>query len=250
MVEYEDCLSNNCVLRTNLAYKYLRAQAESKLHERNGYGKVFHTGFFKNHANPIYMIWTMNADGSQTHRFVDESCREYREMVRKLGDAVPSQPSFERLDFNPEMIVEPVFSHIIGERHYRMPQHLFEMLRNNPELPAELIHSTDEQLAVSFYNYLSQLLLGSIASTIKRIKNGTDKPVSYWHKVTNKMCWLIPLRLGITEKVDLALVLEPSTLNNTDVYSGRTILSLKEAFKSARVVEQVTAEWLKDAWRD
>lgn len=64
------------------------------------------------------------------------------------------------------------------------------------------------------------------------------------------MGWMIPLRLGITEKVDLALVLEPSTLNNIVVYSRRTILSLKEAFKSASVVEQVPALWLKDAWRE
>ena len=124
------------------------------------------------------------------------------------------------------------------------------MIRNNPELPVEQKYASNEQLAEKYYNYFSQLLLGSIASTLKRIKNGTDKPVRYWHKTTNKMCWLIPLRMGITEKVDIALVLEPSILNNVDVYIGRTILPLKEAFKSARVVEQVTAEWLKEAWRE
>ncbi|MDE5791795.1 MAG: DUF3825 domain-containing protein [Muribaculaceae bacterium] len=248
MVEYEECLSNDCVLRTNLAYKYHRAQAQGVLEERNNFGQVFHTGFFKNYANPIYMIWTMHADGLQTHRFVDESCREYRDMVRKLGNAVPIQPSFELLDFNTETTVEPDFGHIILERNYRIPESLFAMIRNYPELPVEQRYASNNQLAEKYYNYFSQLLLGT--STLKRIKNGTDKPVRYWHKTTNKMCWLIPLRMGITEKVDIALVLEPSTLNNVDVYIGRTILPLKEAFKSARVVEQVTAEWLKDAWRD
>lgn len=64
------------------------------------------------------------------------------------------------------------------------------------------------------------------------------------------MCWLIPLRLGLTEKVNLTLIAEPTILNEVPVYRAHTILPLKEAFKCARLLGHVKAEWLKDAWKD
>ena len=154
------------------------------------------------------------------------------------------------MTFNPDLGIVAEHGHIIKERYYRIPNNVFDMLRNSPELPEELKEKDNEVLAIKCYNYLRRHLTGCIADTKERLINESDEAVRYWHKASNKMCWLIPLRFGIGEQVDLALVLDHQIINGKEIYQGCTILPVKEAFKAARVVGKVMADWLKDSWRE
>lgn len=250
MMEYDECFLDDCVLRTRLIYMYHKAKVDGTLVSRPGFGEVFHTGLFKNKTDAIYFILTKYEDGTQTHLFLAESSTEFREMRRTLGNKIPEMPSFRRIEYKKDQNIVMDYGHIIKERYYRFPIYVFQMLRMYPDLTKDLRESSEDELALHCYNYFKRRLDGCLADTYDRLKKDADEPVPYWHRVSNQMCWLIPLRLGASENVDLALVLEPTIINGKEVYRGCTILPLKEAFKAARVVGKVSADWLKDAWME
>lgn len=192
----------------------------------------------------------MTKNGNPVKLFLRRSGREAREMIRLFGNKKPELVEFQLSQYNPELPIETEFGHILDERADRIPEEIIDMIRNSPSLPSDLKTTDKATLVRNCRNFLRRLLAGCIEDARKRLANRNDEPVEFWYKTTDKMCWLIPLRLGITEDVNLALVLEPSILNDTSIYRAHTILNLKEAFKCARLLGPVRSEWLRDAWKD
>ena len=116
------------------------------------------------------------------------------------------------------------------------------MLRHSSGLSEEYQNADKEDIVRASRNFLRRLLIGCIQDTQTRLENRQDEAVQFWFRRDDRMCWLIPLRLGVTEEVNLALVLEPSQLNGVPVYRAHTVLALKEAFKCARLLGPVRAE--------
>lgn len=245
----KDGLEYPCGCRNHIIYTYHKASAEGKVLEA-GDMRLFHTGFFHNNTDDVYLLWGYANNGNPVKLFLRKSVREAREMRRLFENKVPELVEFQLSQFNPELPIETEFGHILDERADRIPEEIIDMIRHNQSLPSEYKTADKSALVRKCRNFLRRLLTGCIEDARKRLANRSDEPVEFWYKTNDKMCWLIPLRLGITEDVNLALVLEPSSLNDTPVYRAHTILNLKEAFKCARLLGPVRAEWLCDAWKD
>lgn len=245
----KDGLEDYCVFCNFLRYTYHKAIAEGKMLEADNM-RLFHTGLFHNNTDDVYLLWGYDNNGNPLKLFLRKSVREARKVRRLFENKVPELVEFPIIQFNSELPIETEFGHILDERADRIPAEIIAMIRNNPSLPSDFTTADRTDIVRKYRNFLRRLLTGCIEDARKRLANRSDEPVEFWYKTTNKMCWLIPLSFGITEDVNLALVLEPSHLNDTTIYRAHTILALKEAFKCARLLGPVRAEWLRDAWKD
>lgn len=244
-----DGMEDYCVYCNYLRYTYHRACAEGKVLE---YGNLsmFHTGWFHNQTDDVYMLWGFDREGRVQIYFMRRSGRDVRDMIRLFGNRVPQLVEYPILQFTPQLTIVPEFGHIIDEHADRIPEEIMEMLRLNPDIMESDRELTKEAIVRHGRNFLRRLITGAIMDARDRLIHRQDEAVLFWNKRTNKMCWLIPLRLGLTEKVNLTLILDESTLNGVHVYRAFTILPLREAFKCARLLGPVRAEWLREAWRE
>lgn len=242
-----DGLEDFCVFSNYIIYMYYKAEVENKVLIRDNV-RLFHLGWFHENTDDVYMLFGYDNDNRPILNFLRRSGRDSRDMIRLFGNQTPEMVHFEVPQFNVSLQIEPEFGHIFDERLDRIPDEIIDMLRRSPSLPTQFRDCGREVIARYCRNFLRRLLTGCIEDTRERLSNRQDEAVPFWFKRTNKMCWLIPLRLGVTEDVNLTLVLEESTLNGAPVYRAHTILALKEAFKCARLLGPVRAEWLRDAW--
>ncbi len=88
--------------------------------------------------------------------------------------------------------------------------------------------------------------MGAVELVATKLRNGTVEAAPFWFMTTDRMCWLVPLELGIDGKASIALVLDLAELNGQKVYRAYTVLGLEDAYRSARLVDRVTAKWLAD----
>lgn len=181
------------------------------------------------------------------HLFINRYCVHGRDLMKSLSNQLPMAPSFEIEQFDCNRQIVPEFGHFLWDHPERIPNHLVRMARCL--LKEDGNSMTDAVVISSCKQFFMNLLTGCIETARQRLINGEDEPVPFWFRRTDKICWLIPVRTGITTTPDLALVLVPTVINDIESYHAVTVLTLKDAFKSARVVKRVTAEWLRNAWK-
>lgn len=244
-----DGMEDYCVFCNFLRYTYYKAEKEGKVLE-HGNLRMFHTGWFHDNTDDVYMLWGYDEEGKVQVYFIRRSGKDARDFIRLFGKRVPILVEFPILQFETNLHIEPEYGHIIDEHVDRIPEETIEMIRHSIGLQDNVEERSTQEIVRLGRNFLRRLLDGCITDTRKRLANRSDEAVLFWNRTTNKMCWLIPLRLGITEKVNLTLVVEPSVLNGEPTYRAHTILPLREAFKCARLLGPVKAEWLKDVWKD
>lgn len=249
MCDLSDGLEDPCVLYNVIRFTGHKAEAEGKVLLYNNM-RMFHTGLFYNNTDEVFLLWGYNNSGQPLKFFMRRSCKEAREAILRFGNRVPELVQFPSMQFDSALRIEPEFGHIFDERTARIPDEIIEMLRHSSGLSEEYQVADKEDIVRASRNFLRRLLIGCIQDTQTRLENRQDEAVQFWFRRDDKMCWLIPLRLGVTEEVNLALVLEPSQLNGVPVYRAHTVLALKEAFKCARLLGPVRAEWLRDVWRE
>lgn len=182
--------------------------------------------------------------------FLRRSGKDARIFIGYFGNRVPELVHYPTIQFDTSLHIETEFGHIIDEQADRIPEEIIDMLRFNPELRNCAVDLGKEGLVRHGRNFLRRLLTGCIMDARSRLANRRDEAVLFWNKRTDKMCWLVPLRLGLTENVNLTLIVEPSMLNDKPVYRAHTILPLREALKCARLLGPVRSEWLRDAWKN
>lgn len=242
-----DEMRDFCIFSNYLRYTYHKAIADGKvlMHENV---RMFHTGWFHNDTDPVYMIWgcVSNSPVCNLLRRSSSAGREYRLL---FDNRVPEIVTFQTPEFHADWDVEPEFGHIFDDRSERLPGEIIEMLRSFSLPDGDFAGRSNEGIVIIYRNFLRRLLMGCIDDTRRRIQNRLEEAVPFWFKRNNKMCWLLPLRMGIAEDVNLVAVLEPTTLNGKDTYIAPTVLGLKEAYKCARVLGPVRAGWLSEAWR-
>lgn len=243
----KDGLEDFCVFCNVLRYTYHKANTEGKVLALDDL-RLVHTGWFYENVDPIFILWGYDPENNPWISLERRSTSGSRGLIRLFGDMVPELISFPRTEFNMEWNIETEFGHILDERGERIPDDIIDLLRNYSTAINPRILSKNEVIEER-KNFLRILLLGCIEDTRHRLRNRTEEAVQFWDRRRDKMCWLIPLRMGIDDRVNLALVLEPSELNNTPVYRAHTILGLKDAFKCARLLGPVRADWLKEAWK-
>lgn len=235
-------LDDYCVFSNYIRYTRHKATAEGKVLS-SGKVEFFHTGLFNSNNDSIYCVWGYT-DNTPFIFFILRSSHDGKGFMRTFGNQTPQMVCYETSTFDPNLHIEPEFGHILDERYHRFPQDLLQFLRQSSLIAGDSEALTDAEVIGRCKNFLRLLLMGSIQDTISNLKNHIDEAVPFWNKKTDKICWLIPLRLGVDYEPDLALVLEPSIINGEDAYHAHTVLTLKDAYKCARLLGCVKAEWL------
>lgn len=241
-------MQDSCIIYMYLKYMYYKAKSEDKVLEHCG-SSMFHTGWFYESTDPIYCLWGRVNNEKTAFNFIRRSGRDGRHFLNIFNNNVPEKITFPRIEFNPDLSIEPEFGHIFGDRFNRIPVVVKKMIcaARNISFNDDNIPS-DETILRENHNYLYRLLFGCLEETRLRIRNATDEAVPFWNKKNNSMSWLFPLRMGVSDEVNLVAILEPTTLNGKDIYRAHTVIGLKEAYTNARLLGPVTAEWLRDAW--
>lgn len=234
------------IIKMYLKYSYHKAISEGKV-LAHGSARMFHTGWFFNGTDPIYCIWG-TVSKAYALKFFRRSGPDGRSYRRMFNNQEPEPLIFPRMEFNPDLNIELEFDHIAVDRFNRIPNVVKKMMCAALEIPYH--DNMDEDAAISAENnsFLYRLLLGCLEETRLRIRNNTEEAVPFWNKRYAQMSWLFPLRMDVTNEVNLVAILEPTTLNGREIYRAHTVLGLKEAYINARILGPVTAEWLKDAW--
>lgn len=235
------------IIKRYLKYTYHKANSDDKVLV-HGEERMLHTGWFYNGTDPIYCVWGTGTNGLNAFKFIRHGERDGRALRSKFNNQVPEQLSFPRMQFNPDLSIESEFGHIFGDRINRIPDVVKRMIYAASEIPFDDSISTDSVISDEYHNYLCRILLGCLEETRLRIRNNTEVAVPFWNMRRETINWLFPLRMGVSNEVNLVAILEPTTLNGSEIYRAYTVLGLKDAYINARVLGPVTAEWLKDAW--
>lgn len=240
------------VLRQYLLYTFRRLEREKKIvHKADAY--VWHSGLFRREIDAcIFYIAKNDATGEYRFNWAMRNAANGREIVTRIGNVELQKASFQYEAFDPkrEIIVEN--GHIVQERHYRFPSEIIRFVRDTLP-PVESLSLSDAEVVERHEGFFFRLVAGAIEEAKSRIGCGSISPVPYWNMRTDKICWLIPLRLGLDDEEHVALVLEPITIHRLpdddgfQAYRAHTILSLRHAFFDARLLGEVTARWLDRA---
>lgn len=230
--------------KTILINRMERLKAEDKMIKR-GALMVCHSGFYsKNGMYPILLVAKREGSGNLKVDFYNRQDKDGRALVNKIGNLEPEPPSFSEDPFESSLDIIPEYGHILEERHERLPEVLIDNLRFLPDHNSEILQLSDKQIIEKYGNYFLRQLMGSIKFTSILLKNKTMTPAPMWYKRTNKMCWTVPLFLGINDKPDVALVLEKTITNERSFYKAHTIIPLEKAYLNARLIGKVTQDWL------
>ncbi|MDE6556224.1 MAG: DUF3825 domain-containing protein [Duncaniella sp.] len=232
-------------LRQILCYRLLRLEKEGKIIRPNKQF-VCHTGLYTNDGvDPVYLLAVGKA-GCLDVRTVERCEKDGRKMISILGNVEPQPVSFPRVHFDNTLEIVAEYGHILDDHPERLPNCLLEMVTRHPDYPVSSSVTDAVDIVSKYRSYLLRQLMGAVELVATKLRNGTVEAAPFWFMTTDRMCWLVPLELGIDGKASIALVLDLAELNGQKVYRAYTVLGLEDAYRSARLVDRVTAKWLAD----
>lgn len=227
-----------------LRYNFFKLKYENKILE-DGDQLLWNIGLLDKNFDVIWCIGEKTPSGKAKIKklFSSTSSCAAKSIIRFKGAPQPFDFSKDSLlPFNTNLNMKFNFSHILGERSFRIPVSLQRLLGVDWTCDNWSV-KTDE--IEKYSPFVRKIFIGSVQETIKKIDSNPQIPLKYWYKETNTLCWLIPVDLGVENEEPLALVMEQCGEGDQIYYLGRTILEQTEAYKGARLVQKVNSEWLK-----
>ena len=241
-----DDLSNPSRLRQIILYRMYRLDREGKIFRARNY-LACNPGLLTNEGiDPLYLQAVESPQGLVV-KLIDRGSEEGRKMVRRLGNIELKSVWFPPAFYDKSLDINPEYSHILDDHPERLPGCLLEMVTRHPDYPPAMpsIGAEDEVLR-RYRSYLIRQLMGAVELAKTKLRNGVVEPAPFWFKTSDKMCWLVPLELGIGNNPSVALVLDMSECNGEPIYRAHTVLTIEDAYRSARLVGEVRAQWLAD----
>jgi hypothetical protein len=231
---------NSDLLRNYLLFTFYRLQDEDKI-LTDGETLFWNTGLFSRTLDPIFATAICSENGIVCQlKFMLDSTPDARSNINRFGQ-LPEKASFDEVGdavFNQNLEIRLNSSHIIADHLDRIPTSLRNLVK------AETAESDPANTSGFYAGFYRRLVDGAVMETRRLISSQPQTPQKCWYRRTNKICWLLPLKLGVDDKVTSALVLEQCQSNGQSYYQGHTIISLRDAYKSARVVQPVVSDWL------
>jgi hypothetical protein len=232
---------NSDLLRNHLLFTFYRLQYEDKI-LTDGETLFWNTGLFSRSLDPIFALAICTESGIVSQlKFMLDSTPDAQSNINRFG-SVPKMANYDEAGdatFNPNLEIRLNSSHIIADHLNRFPTSLRNLVK--ADTPESEDAANSSCFCESFYR---RLVDGAIMETKRLISSQPQTPQKCWYRRTNKICWLIPLKLGLDDKVTSALILEHCLSNGQSYYQGHTIISLRDAYKCARVVQPVISDWL------
>lgn len=152
-----DGLENYCVFCNYVRYTFHKAVAEGKVLEK-GHLRMFHTGWFHNNTDDVYMLWGYDEDGIVQKYFIRRSGSDARDFIRFFGNKIPEMVDFPVLQFDRRLHIETEYGHITDDHADRIPEEIIDMLRHNPDLPGNNDNLCKQEIVRFGRNFLRRLL--------------------------------------------------------------------------------------------
>lgn len=217
------------ILKNYLQYYYQRLKEENKIFfTKNNEYCIFNTGLVTRNQEDIFAFFEKNrkTDKPGFAPYFFKSFNKHSDpiLLEKFGGLFP-EPAyfFEKPDLlliNPKYAIVPDIEHIIEDNKSRFPTHLQNA--DNAELRRQI--------------------KGAIDDVTKKVR--TNYKIAIPQYFDGKVQLLLPLCLTSgSPNPDLALVV--SKIQNQEIYSAKTCLTLKMAYNNARLIVKPQSEWLR-----
>ena len=216
-------LNQTCPILTNyLNYTFLRIVEQDKIIEsEDGTQCCFNTGLQTTHGKDIFALF-FRSTKENTCDWVFSSWEDsYSEKMSNFHPNPDIATYFEDasdLVFDVNLNIDPNIGHIVTKNIERFP----EVLRG------------DETMATN-------AILGAIQTLKEKIRRNYKIAIPHWYD--HKIQLLLPLVLtGNDNTPDLALVVDKD--KNRNIYRGKTVLTLDQAYIDARIITSPDSDWL------
>lgn len=226
--------------------------------DENESNAIFNTGLVSHLFDPIYAVFNKNTFGGRQKwafaMFVKSDDKEDQVLTRIFGDKRPL-PAFyyastsELVYDTRKKISSYNWDHII-DRCDRMP---IEFLEDNVNFDYDRPHDrefwNDLASAIKDNSRVKKRFINRIEEAIeyalKRVEWNFKTSIPIYYPGQKTISFLLPLSLSTDEidvdRIDVALVLEATDSN---AYIAHTILTLEQAYKSARLITRPDSDWL------
>jgi len=252
------------VLNNYLRYTFDRLQLEDKLC-KNEKCAAFNTGLVDKNYEYIYMFFEKNAYNVPAWYLTGFAVGEERGSKKMLHNfyPLPAKAKYytEVADCFYDLRLGPPicdYEHILEERVERLPGAFLS--EHCPQgfqlLPGVLLAAMDLDMKKEYYDKLREAYQNdeklsrrmksrfkdAVALAMKKIEWNDRTVVPIYFPRKGKISLLLPLALADDSIVDTALVTEKT---DAGAYVGNTILDLKTAYNSARLIARPDSGWLK-----
>jgi hypothetical protein len=258
----------NPILKNYLLFTFKRLYREENKILQNDELAVFDTGLVNSRYDSIYAIFSKNAnyqkDKSKYHEWVlsafsTEADRYWGLQLGNNFNPLPKRTNYfstaDEMYYDTNQM-PPTLSdnHIIIDNIDRFPidfleehigtifdiRHIFSLPILDKDKEIKLIKDylkKNDKVVINMRNRLKD----AIEVAIKRVQWNFKTAIPLYYVKENSMSLLIPLALRDDNKVDIALVVMRMKAGG---YRGMTILTLEQAYTSARLVSRPDSDWL------
>ena len=259
----------NTILKSYICTTFYRLSRENKIAiSEDGELAAFNTGLVNKRYDDIYACFEPSDKGIawQFSGFTTAGAHGLgKQLVSKFNPLPQAATYFSRkedmlFDLDKDLIVD--YDHIIVDNIERLPlEFLEEEMRSNDdalEVIAEIKQGEPGDERAGLFEELSEIVEDD-ARVFRRTREGIEAAVRLacrrvrWNFKTaipsyyprgNSMSLLLPLSLTDEDHVDAALVVQLTPSGN---YQGQTILTMRQAYKHARLICRPDSDWLTTA---
>lgn len=256
------------ILENYLRFTFFRVYKQNRLSiSKDGRFAVFNTGLVDNLFEPIFAVFLPKASGSKRpYKFAGFCCHGRGKLGRDIMAPFEYMP--ERAEFFTSIndvvlprdieVVEQ-WEHIIddGVARGRYPwRFLKKFIPEGVEVTEDdvaqadvddygsnsVLRNTIEKISeTANYREFKDKIESCIKTSLKRVEWNYKTAIPIYHPRQDKMSIALPLALFDSETADLALILEKK---NARTYYASTVLTLDQAYLSARLVCRPLSDWL------
>lgn len=259
------------ILHNYLVYTFYRLQSEGKVLENRERGiAAFNTGLVNKTYEPIFACFSPR-EGSPAWRF-EAFCKQgsghWGKRLVAAFNPLPARAQYFQekddllYDSDRKLILDR--DHILLDNIDRLPsEFLEEELRDNNDalnLLEQVKQVSDSEKLVELYGDLREIvekdsklerrLINRLQDAVdlaeKRAEWNFRTAVPSFYPSRDSMSLLLPLDLTDNARPDIALVVE---LQDSGVYLGQTILSMRMAYNNARLICRPDSDWLNTSVR-
>lgn len=258
----------NPILENYLLFTYKRLKKEGGKIISNQEYAVFDTGLVNKRYDSIYAIFSKNSNYESNKNkfhewvllaFAPETDRYWGLILGNNFNPLPKRVNYfssaDQMYYdtsqNPPTLSD---DHIIIDNIDRFPvefleqhigtsfdiKYILSLPKSEREREIESIRTylkKNDKIVINMRNRLKD----AIEIAIKRVQWNFKTAIPLYYVKANTMSLLIPLALIDDNNVDIALVV---TKMNAGGYRGMTILTLEQAYTSARLVSRPDSDWL------
>lgn len=263
---FDDDPGDKSILRNYINYIFYRLNTQNKInYYEGGTFASFNTGLFDDCYEDIYMTFRKKADDSKW-KYAGICTVGNRALGKMIIGNLPEREEFLNENssefYDTNLKIYPDYDHILEERIHRLPVEFLKSACSDFKEALDIISLIEsepsEKRRASLWPVFELLIKNNtllrkkikddfsiaVDMSVKRVRRNRNIAITSYYARNDSLCFLLPLFFNESGKPGAALVAE---LNRSEkpVYNGHTVLTLRQAYCDARVVNAQENSWLE-----